>query len=149
MNEKKYLETVEKYASDPRLMQMKKYRQHGTGNTYDHTLNVARGAMKIAKGLRIPVREEEMAAGAMLHDFYLYDIRESGRNAWQHGTMHPAEAVRNSEKYFTLDPLTREIIETHMWPLTLRAVPRSREAVIVCVADKLCSLQETVFMRKK
>lgn len=38
----------------------------------------------------------------------------------------------------------QHIITTHMWPLTLRFVPRSREAVLVCMADKYCSTLETV-----
>ena len=43
----------------------------------------------------------------------------------------------------------KKVIESHMWPLTLRAFPGSREAAIVCFADKYCSAWETLFMRKK
>ena len=61
----------------------------------------------------------------------------------------PEKARVNARDIFHVGRKEQDIIRTHMWPLTLRAVPRSREAVIVCVADKWCSLQETVFMRKR
>ena len=41
----------------------------------------------------------------------------------------------------------RQIIESHMWPLNISRIPHSREAWIVCVADKCVSLYETVFRR--
>ena len=48
--------------------------------------------------------------------------------------------------------LTRKeenIIRSHMWPLTFWHYPQSREAVIVCLADKIVSTKETLFKRKK
>ena len=40
------------------------------------------------------------------------------------------------------------MIRSHMWPLNPERVPRSKEAWIVCVADKLVSLHETLFRRR-
>ena len=34
-----------------------------------------------------------------------------------------------------------------MWPLTLRHVPKCREAIIVCLADKYCAIVESMFQR--
>jgi uncharacterized protein len=36
-----------------------------------------------------------------------------------------------------------------MWPLTITKVPTSREAVIVCIADKYVSSIETIGKRKE
>ena len=36
-----------------------------------------------------------------------------------------------------------------MWPLTFRHVPRCREAVIVCLADKYCAMVESMFQRSR
>ena len=34
------------------------------------------------------------------------------------------------------------IIGSHMWPLNIRNIPRSREAILVCIVDKICAVQE-------
>lgn len=62
----------------------------------------------------------------------------------QHGFAHPHIACRNAAMRFHVNAEVQHIITTHMWPLTLRFVPRSREAVLVCMADKYCSTLETV-----
>lgn len=43
---------------------------------------------------------------------------------------------------FSLTPIEEDIIGHHMWPLTPMP-PRSKEAYIVCLVDKWCSLKET------
>ena len=42
----------------------------------------------------------------------------------------------------------KDIIKKHMWPLTISAVPMCREAWIVTMADKWCSLMETFHVHK-
>jgi hypothetical protein len=46
-----------------------------------------------------------------------------------------------------IDDKTGQVIESHMWPLTLLTPPRSREAVLVCMADKYIATKEMVFHR--
>ena len=36
-----------------------------------------------------------------------------------------------------------KIIKTHMWPLTIRKIPLSKEAFIVCIVDKWVAIKET------
>ena len=36
-----------------------------------------------------------------------------------------------------------EIIISHMWPLTLLHFPKSREAFLVCIVDKIEAVYET------
>ena len=36
-----------------------------------------------------------------------------------------------------------KIIQSHMWPLTITKVPISREAIIVCIVDKIMAIIET------
>lgn len=40
------------------------------------------------------------------------------------------------------------MIRSHMFPMNL-TVPRYRESVILCIADKLCATRETFSTRKK
>ena len=60
-----------------------------------------------------------------------------------HGYTHPEEARSNAVKYFDVNEKIQNVIKSHMWPLTLRSIPRCKEAVLICMADKICALKET------
>ena len=36
-----------------------------------------------------------------------------------------------------------------MWPIGITRPPRTREAVVLCIADKYCALLETLLLRKE
>lgn len=63
----------------------------------------------------------------------------------QHGIEHPKIALSNAKKCFDLDRKTENMILSHMWPLPFSEMPRSKEAILVNLADKFCAYQE---MRK-
>ncbi|MBR0163125.1 MAG: HD domain-containing protein [Lachnospiraceae bacterium] len=126
---------------------MKAFIQHGSVTTYDHVLDVARLSYRINKAFRISARERELVRGALLHDYFLYDWHH-----WDgplHGPYHPKAALKNAKRDFDLTKREENIIRSHMWPLTPLHIPKTREAVIVCIADKICSARETLFARKK
>ena len=56
---------------------------------------------------------------------------------------HPEKAYRNAKKYFPLNQIEVDIIRTHMWPVTFRTFPRTREGWVTTLTDKYCSLLET------
>lgn len=147
---KKDLRTLLKgYMEHPKVLQMKSYTQHGRITTYDHCERVASASLKLNRRFHLGADEEKLAVGALLHDFYLYDWHDDdGGTHRLHGFTHPEKARKNAVKVFHIGSKEQEIIRTHMWPLTLTAVPTSREAMIVCLADKVCSLEETIMMRK-
>lgn len=126
----------------PEIKQMKLYKQHRNANSYMHCCHVTVKSMKIAQYLKIHVNMRALIYGAMLHDFYLYNIGTEHLSAWQHGRRHPKIALENAMQIFDLTCREQNIIYSHMWPLTITHIPRSREAVIVCVADKLCAIEE-------
>lgn len=92
---------------------------------------------------------ESLIRGAMLHDFYLYDIKAEGLTAWQHGHRHPETALKNAERIFQLNRKEKNIIQSHMWPLHITHMPICREALIVNVADKWCALEEMFWWNRK
>ena len=125
------------FRSDETVLQMKQYVQHGNVSTYDHCENVARLSYRIDKRLHLHCDLNVLLTGAMLHDFYLYDWhRPDGGSHRLHGFRH-ARAAADKE----------EVIASHMWPLNIGKIPGSREAWVVCIADKCASLYETVFRR--
>ena len=92
-----------------------------------------------------------MVRGAFLHDYFLYDWHKKKakfRNMKEffklHGFMHPSYAAANAKRDFNINEKEEHIIRSHMWPLTVTKLPKSREAVIVCIADKLTSATETI-----
>lgn len=135
----RYLETT------GRLNETKNYIQHGSITVYAHCVNVARMSVKIAKWLPIQVNMDALVIGALLHDYFLYDWHD-GKGRHFHGFTHPECAKRNAEKDYTLSPRVKNIIARHMFPLT-PVPPTCTEAWIVCIADKICAIEETLFGR--
>ena len=134
--------------SDTRVQEMKDYIQHGSITTYEHCENVVRLSCAIDRKLSLGSDPEALVSGAMLHDFFLYDWHDPA--TWvenMHGFNHPRVASRNARRYLDVDDRTSHVIDSHMWPFTPTKVPRSREAWIVCIADKAVSLYETLFRR--
>ena len=141
-NEEEFFRILKEVKKESRLQETDQYLQHGVTSVYRHSLAVAYFSCYLAEKMHLKVRTREMIRGALLHDYFLYDWHEkSGHHSW-HGFTHPAAALQNASRFFNLTERERDIIMKHMWPLTLK-FPRYRESYIVCLADKLCSLQET------
>ena len=88
---------------------------------------------------------DALVIGALLHDYFLYDWHD-GEGRHLHGFTHPECAYKNAEKDYTLSPRVKNIIVRHMFPLT-PIPPTCTEAWIVCIADKICAIEETLFNR--
>ncbi|MBQ0036666.1 MAG: HD domain-containing protein [Firmicutes bacterium] len=134
-------------ANDEKILKMKDYIQHGKINTYDHCVNVTNTALSLAKKLKMSVDEDVLIKAGMLHDYYLYDWHDASIHKplfQMHGYTHPAVACENAKRDFDIDEKVEKAIKTHMWPLTLRSVPTSKEAWLICLADKACALKETI-----
>ena len=108
--------------NNPEIQRMAGYEQHQGNTTLQHVLNVAMVSFRIADRLGLDIDERALAKGAVLHDFYLYNIPETGLSDYRHGVSHPELAVRNAKKVM--------------------------EAVVVMMADKYCAVREMVFRKK-
>lgn len=134
--------------TDERVQEMRKFIQHGKVSTYEHCESVARLSYKIDRLLSLHSDLRVLLVGAMLHDFYLYDWHNDDGGAHRlHGFTHAKAACANARAHFAIDDRTGHVISSHMWPLNLKKLPMTREAWIVCVADKCVSAYETLFRR--
>ena len=127
---------------DPDVGRMKQFRQHRGNPTFAHCRSVAVASFRLAQRLGWRIDEDSLARGAMLHDFHLYTRKEAHVNCIGHAFGHPKRALQNAERVFSLNGKEKNIIRSHMWPLTLFSLPRSKEAFLVTLADKYCALRE-------
>lgn len=142
-NDKKlFYEELNKLVMDSRIRRLSKYPQHNGSNTLTHCVQVAKRSFALAEEFGWDIDEKELARGAMLHDYYQYDIKEEGFSAYHHGTSHPLTAMKKAQEDFDLTEKERNIIRGHMWPLTLAHPPKSKEAILVCLADKDIATRE-------
>jgi uncharacterized protein len=148
-DERVYNSILRDLAQSRQALGMKRFVQHGSVSTYDHAENVARLSYIIYKRLRLRADLRALLRGAFLHDFFLYDWHKKREGERLHGFAHPEIAAHNAQKFFGIGDKERHIILCHMWPLTITRLPRCREAWVVCIADKLCSIMETVAMRRR
>ena len=142
----KTMECVEEklipYMEDERILQMKRFIQHGNTTTRDHAIRVAR--MAVMLDLLLPGNRDtdEICAAAVLHDYYLYDWHDHGDHL--HGFHHPYIAAENAKRDFCVSDHVCSMIKSHMWPLNFLEVPKSRGAWLITFSDKFISIQETV-----
>ena len=119
---------------------MKKNIQHGNTSTYKHCLRVVIISYLIVKFLKINLNMKNLLMGAFLHDYFLYDWHYKGDKL--HGLNHPHIAVKNAKRDFNINDEATQIIETHMFPLTITKPPKNFSAMIVCIADKIAAINE-------
>ena len=146
----KLKEHAEDILNSEKFQSTREHIQHGSIAVHRHSIDVAKQSLLIAKALHLKVNEKEMVRGALLHDYFLYDWHDAERENFQkwHGFHHPGIALRNANEDYDLTDREKDIIEKHMWPLTLRHVPKYKESWVVTMADKYCSALETLKLRK-
>ena len=141
-------EEIENLCENGRFLQMASYIQHGDISVFEHSVGVAYMSVFIARSLHVKLHHMVLIRGALLHDYFLYDWHEKDRRHCLHGLRHPRLAMRNACEDYELTKREKNIILRHMFPLTV-VPPTCREAWIVCLADKICAVLETLHLSKR
>lgn len=147
--QRKYQKELYRYAKDilhsSNFLSSARNIQHGRISVKDHSMKVARKSLEIADVLKITCNRCDLVRGALLHDYFLYDWHHSDAEHPHrlHGFFHPSIALRNAKMEYELSKKQQDIIKHHMWPLTPKP-PLCVEGWIVTMADKFCSIMETV-----
>lgn len=127
--------------------ELSKYLQHGNTNIMRHCRNVAYLSFVCAKMLEkkfgFKFDYKALVIGAYLHDLFMYDWHEKNGEHRLHGFSHPKIASKNAKRLCNITQKEQSIIESHMWPLTITKIPKSKEAFLVCLIDKHSALIET------
>jgi uncharacterized protein len=124
--------------------------QHSNVSVMKHSMKVAYASMWITKKLRLKCNKEDLVRGALLHDYFLYDWHDDEHRGLKnlHGFYHPGVALKNAMAEYTLTDRQKNIISSHMWPLTFRHIPKYKEAWVVTAADKYVSTMESLRLNK-
>lgn len=136
MNNKEYLQIVEKILNNRKFIKLKEEKHHHNSNRFNHSLDVSYKTYKICKKLRLNYGSATKAA--LLHDFF---FDEEFENKKQRMFKHPKKALENAKKITTLTKKEENIIISHMYPIGGH-LPKSRESIIVDLVDDYVSLKE-------
>ena len=119
----------------------KRFIQHANVSTYDHSISVATMSLTLATIFRVKVDKVSLVRGALLHDFFLYDWHDKTAMPKAHAYLLPLIAFDNAKKEFKLNAIEKNIIQAHMFPLSI-VMPKYKESWIVTMADKICAANE-------
>jgi uncharacterized protein len=140
-NNEEFQEILKDIFENDKVKEMKKYRIHGNTSCYAHCYDVAYFCYLYCKKHNLDYKSATRAA--MLHDFYLYDWHVKGNHKGLHGFTHSQTAFDNASKIFELNSLEKDMILTHMWPLTFFKMPMYKESFILTIIDKQCAISES------
>lgn len=123
------------------MQKEKNFLQHGNVSVYDHSVAVAILCVWIAAHLPVKTDTNSLIRGALLHDYFLYDWHIPDKSHRLHGFHHAKFAHKNAQRDFSLNLIEENMILSHMFPLNM-VLPRYKESVILCIADKVCAVRE-------
>ena len=132
--------SIEDLLANKAVQSMSNYHHHN-GSTLEHALTISQASWYLAGAFGLD--KDACARGALLHDFFLYDWRDEKHP--HHATMHAGIALKNAHRYFNLDEMEKDIILTHMWPLS-DSFFKYRESVLVSLVDKIGSTRDIFSM---
>ena len=141
LQDKEYLDVVGIYLEDEKVQSLKNIPHHNS-NRFEHSLKVSYLAYKICKKLKFNYRSA--AKAGILHDFYVNRIEECkylNDKVALFTNEHPEDAVINACKRFYMTPLEKDIIVSHMWPVS-KHMPKYKESFVVSFSDKVFSFKE-------
>ena len=140
---KQELENLYKgFLNNEKILKMKEIPMHRGSNCYIHSFKVCKYVIKKAIKSKKEYHYKALIIASILHDYYLYDWRKHHELKKRHGKKHPLIADANARKDFNIDEEVSNIIKTHMWPLTPKLYPKSREAKLVNYVDDVIATRE-------
>ena len=146
--QKEKLESLyQSFLKDEKILRMKDISMHRGSNCYIHSFKVAKKAIKKSLNKK-NINLEVVMIGAILHDYYLYDWRQDRSKLKKHAKNHPAVAIENAMRDFSISEEVKKVIKSHMWPLNIKEYPKSKEAKIVSISDKAVTIGESLTSKK-
>ena len=148
--QKDKLESIyQSFLNNEKILKMKEIPMHRGSNCYEHAFKVVKRAIHhVEISTKKDINLEVVLIGAILHDYYLYDWRVDKSKRRKHAHDHELIAAENASRDFAISPEVKIVIETHMWPLNFKKYPKTREAKIVSINDKIVALCESLTSKR-
>lgn len=137
-----FQEIIKDIIENPEVQKMKNYKVHGNTTCFAHCYSVSYFCYLACKKRKLDYRSA--ARAGMLHDFYLYDWRVKESHIRPHAFTHPMVAYLNARKQFELNWMEKDMILTHMFPVTLFTIPLCYEGWLLTLIDKSCATMEII-----
>lgn len=136
--DKEFMLNAEPILSHKEFIKTKSIMHHG-GTRFNHSVKVAYLSYKFSKVLGCDTKA--VVRAGTLHDFFL--VRDDKNLATETKMLinHPKLAKENAINYFGINEKEQNIIESHMFPIS-NVVPKSKEAWIVTICDKIIATME-------
>lgn len=143
---KEFFNIVNDILENDEFNKLKDIKHHGL-NRFDHSFRVSYYSYLVTKKLGLDYKKS--ARAGLLHDFFL-DNNEKVKVNKRFETLinHPKYALENSCKYFELSDMEKDIILTHMFPVSITP-PKYIESWLVDLIDDGVSIYERYFQTKK
>ncbi|MFV0274992.1 MAG: HD domain-containing protein [Bacilli bacterium] len=139
MNSSKEFENIVKdILNNKEFIKLKNIKHHGISR-YEHSLSVAKKSYKMFKNLNLDYVCATRAA--LLHDFFHVEHDKNFISRMKYFFIHPSLSKENSTSHYNLTKKQINIIESHMFPTSIK-LPKSKEAIVVCLIDKLVALND-------
>ncbi|MBQ8432380.1 MAG: phosphodiesterase [Clostridia bacterium] len=139
---KEFFSIVRDILASEEFRGMRRYQHHVKGNLYDHSVKVAYLCFRHHKRFGGRTDVTELVRGAVLHDYYLYDLHGGGETHTLHWFKHPQKALQNAlARYPELTDSQRDMIQHHMFPLT-PVPPKTMAGWLVCFYDKIAAISD-------
>ena len=142
-------ELYQTFLHDEKIMRMQEIQMHRGSSCYIHSFRVAKLCVKKAARYNRYTFEDlkNVLVASILHDYYLYDWREHHELRKKHGRKHPLAACANAIRDFNIPTEVQDIIKSHMWPLTPKLYPKTKEAKLVNRMDNHIATREGLTFR--
>lgn len=140
---KEFYSLIESVINNEEFQKTKKITHHGI-TRYEHLLRVSFYSYKVTKFLRLNYKEATRAS--ILHDFFLEETKDD--NKVHALRRHPGYALENASKYYDLTDLEKDIIKTHMFPVTFTP-PKYLESWVVDLVDDIAGIYEKTYSIRK
>ena len=137
--DKSYMMLVQDILDNNKFDKMGEIVHHGLDRK-SHSIRVSYYSYKICKALRL--NYESAARAGLLHDFFFEDNQELTLSKRIKTLVnHPKFALKNADEQFKLNELEKDIIVSHMFPISVKP-PKYAEGWIVNLIDDAVAVFE-------